>query len=309
MTRFGLWCASLLVVSVKLYAAPIPNTTVCALESGGIDREYRLHVPMLLPRDRPVPLILVFHGGSSNALQMELLTGFSQYSEQKQFLVVYPEGIEKNWNDGRKQAVIPAQRYNINDVQFVEDIITAVSKRYPVDPQRIYATGISNGGMFTHYLAMNLSHRIAAGAPVVGGLGERAVEKFKPEHPVSMLIIQGTRDPVIPYHGGDVADGRRGRLIGTEHVAKLWADHNGCQSSPEVGDVPDFMPLDRCTARWQNWPGGRNGTDVTLYTIEGGGHTWPGSLQYLPKAIVGPVCRDFHATALIWDFFEKHPKR
>ncbi len=291
------------------FAAALPNTTLHKLESNGIEREYLLHVPPLLPRDRPVPLLFVFHGGNSNAMQMELLTGFSPYSEQKNFLVVYPEGIEKNWNDGRKEHVIPAQRYNINDVKFVEDIIADVSRKHLVDPQRIFATGISNGGIFSHYLAMHLSEKIAAAAPVVGGLAEKAVEDFKPKMPVSMLIIQGTADPVVPYRGGGVDEGRRGRVVSTDRAAKMWVEHNGCQSPPEIGELPDLAPLDQCKVRWQNWPGGRNGTDVTLYTIEGGGHTWPGGFQYLPKIIIGPVCRDFSATAVIWDFFEKHPKR
>jgi polyhydroxybutyrate depolymerase len=297
-----LWCTAVL-------SAPMPNTTSHVLESSGIEREYLVHVPPTLPLDRPLPLVFVFHGGNSNATQMEILTGFSQVADVKNFLVVYPEGIEKNWNDGRKEPILPAQRYNINDVKFVEDLITTLSKKYPIDPQRIYATGISNGGMFTHYLAMNLSTKIAAGAIVGGGLAERAVEKFQPEQPVSMLIIQGTADPVVPYHGGGVDEGRRGRIIGTERATKMWVEHNGCTSPPESGEIPDLAPFDGCRVKWQNWPAGRNGTDVTLYTIEGGGHTWPGSLQFLPKIIIGPVCRDFHATAIIWDFFEKHPKR
>lgn len=288
---------------------PLPHTTVKAMDSSGVDREYLLHVPPFLPRDRPVPLVFVLHGGNSNGPQTEILTGFSLLADFKQFLVVYPEAVEKNWNDGRKQNQFPAQRFNINDVKFVEDIITAVGKDFQVDPQRIYVTGISNGAMLAHLVAMQLSEKIAAAAPVVGGLAEPAVQQFAPAEPVSMLIMQGTADPIVPFNGGGVDEGKRGRIIDTNRVAKLWVDHNGCQSPPETGELPDTAPFDQCRVRWSNWTGGRKGTDVTLYVIEGGGHTWPGSLQYLPKVIIGPVCRDFHATAVIWDFFEKHPKR
>lgn len=253
--------------------------------------------------------MLAFHGGNSNGAQTEILTGFSLVADHKQFLVVYPEAIEKNWNDGRRQQQFPAQRFNINDVQFADDIITAVSKEHMVDAQRIYVTGISNGAMLTHLVAMHLSEKIAAGAAVAGGFAEPAVGQFAPKQPVSMLIIHGTADPQVPYKGGGVDEGKRGRIIGAERVAKLWVDGNGCQTPAETGELPDLAPFDQCRVHWQNWPHGRNGTDVTLYTIEGGGHTWPGSLQFLPKFIIGPVCRDFHATAVIWDFFEKHPKR
>ncbi len=288
---------------------PLPHTTLKPLTSSALQREYLLHVPPQLPRDQPVPLVFALHGGNSNAAQTEILTGFSLLADVKKFLVVYPEGIEKNWNDGRKQQHIPAQRLNINDVQFVDDILTAVSKEHPVDASRIYVTGISNGAMMTHLVAMKLSDKIAAGASVAGTLAEPLLDQFLPTQPVSMFLIQGTADPQVPYRGGGVDEGRRGRIIGVDRLVKMWVDYDGCQSPPETGELPDLAPFDQCHVRWQNWRGGRNGTDVTLYTIEGGGHTWPGSLQFLPKFIIGPVCRDFHATAVIWDFFEKHPKR
>ncbi len=288
---------------------PLLHTARKTLMSSGIEREYLLHVPPHLPRSRPVPLVFALHGGNSNGVQTEILTGFSLVADVRDFLVVYPEAIEKNWNDGRKQMQFPSHRLNINDVQFVDDIITAVSGEFTIDASRIYVTGISNGAMMSHLIAIQLSGKIAAVAPVVGGLAEPAVHQFRPKQPVSMLLIQGTADPLVPYRGGGVDSGKRGQIIATDRIVNLWVEFNGCQTPPETGDLPDLAPFDQCRVHWQNWRGGRNGTDVTLYTIEGGEHTWPGSLQYLPKFIIGPVCRDFHATAVIWDFFEKHPKR
>lgn len=296
-------------LTVGLAQHPLLHTAHKTLMSSGIEREYLLHVPPHLPRDQPVPLVFALHGGNSNGAQTEILTGFSLLADVKHFLVVYPEAIEKNWNDGRRQQQFPSQRFNINDVQLIDDIITAVSQDFSIDANRIYVTGISNGAMMTHLVAVKLSEKIAAAATVAGSLAQPESSQFAPKQPVSMLLIHGTADPLAPYRGGGVDSGRRGEIIASDQITKLWVDFNGCKTPPETGDLPDLAPFDQCHVHWQNWRGGRNGTDVTLYTIEGGGHTWPGSLQYLPKFIIGPVCRDFHATAVIWDFFEKHPKR
>jgi polyhydroxybutyrate depolymerase len=169
----------------------------------------------------------------------------------------------------------------------------------------VYATGISNGGIFSHYLAAHLSARIAAIAPVVGGIADPPEAWLRPEQPVSVLMLQGTRDPLVPYRGGAVAFGR-GKIIDTEEAARRWAALNG-------GREPVREPLpadgkDRCGGLRTIYPGGRDGSEVTLVRLDGGGHTWPGGAQYLPQRLIGRVCRDFDATVLIWDFFKAHPK-
>ena len=275
-----------------------------ALEVDGITRSYHLHVPSAVG-PTPAPLVLVFHGGGGTGPGTERLTRFTALADREGFLVAFPEGVEKNWNDGREFTSSRAHRDHVDDVAFVTALIDAIGRAHAVDPRRVYATGISNGGIFSHYLAAHLSARIAAIAPVVGGIADPPDAWLRPEQPVSVLMLQGTRDPLVPYHGGAVAFGR-GKIIDTEEAARRWAALNG-------GREPVREPLpadgkDRCGGLRTIYPGGRDGSEVTLVRLDGGGHTWPGGAQYLPQLLIGRVCRDFDATVLIWDFFKAHPK-
>jgi polyhydroxybutyrate depolymerase len=274
------------------------------IEVDGITRSYHLHVPSAVG-PTPAPLVLVFHGGGGTGPGTERLTRFTALADREGFLVAFPEGVEKNWNDGREFTSSRAHRDHVDDVAFVTALIDAIGRAHAVDPRRVYATGISNGGIFSHYLAAHLSARIAAIAPVVGGIADPPEAWLRPEQPVSVLMLQGTRDPLVPYHGGAVAFGR-GKIIDTEEAARRWAALNG-------GREPVREPLpadgkDRCGGLRTIYPGGRDGSEVTLVRLDGGGHTWPGGAQYLPELLIGRVCRDFDATVLIWDFFKAHPK-
>jgi poly(3-hydroxybutyrate) depolymerase len=179
--------------------------------------------PALAPA--PVPLVLVFHGGGGNGPGTERLTRFTPLADREGFLVAFPEGLGKNWNDGREFTTSRAHRDHVDDVAFVAALIDAVGRLHAVDARRVYATGISNGGIFSHYLAAHLSARIAAIAPVVGGIADPPDAWLHPEQPVSVLMLQGTSDPLVPYHGGPVAFGR-GRIIDTEEAARRWAALN-----------------------------------------------------------------------------------
>jgi len=284
------------------------QTVVRTLTVGGFERSYRLHVPPDLPRNGTLALILVFHGRGGDGAGMERLTGFSALADRAGFVVAYPDGVGRSWNDGRAMSGSEAQRRNVDDVAFVAAVIDSLSAELRLDPRRIFATGLSNGGTFAHYLAANLSRRIAAIASVAGGLAWPFAQHFAPAAPVSVLIMQGTADPLVPYRGGAVAGGRLGREAGAEATAELWEDADGMRAEPATGSLPDTDPNDHCRVSWQRWSGGRKRTEVWLYKLEGGGHTWPGGPQYLPRRLVGRVCRDFDATFAIWDFFLGHEK-
>lgn len=291
-----------LVLAVPASAGTVRRT----LAHGGLTREYRLHVPPSYSKGRPVALVLVFHGGGGTARQMERYTGWSALATREGFIVAYPESVEGNWNDGRGVATLRSHRENVDDVGFVAAIINTLSREYALDPGRIFATGISNGAFVSHLLGARLSRRIAAIAPVVGGMAPAVAGKFHPERPVSVLIIQGTEDPLVPYKGGRVA-WNRGETIGTEEAVKKWVDHDGARG-PRTEDVPDTVEDDGCVGKRVSYTDGRDGTAVVLYALKGGGHAWPGAAQYLPEGIIGRVCRDFDATRLIWEFFSAHPR-
>ena len=284
------------------------QTVARILTVGGLERHFRLHTPPDLPRDGTAALILVFHGRGGDGAGMERLTGFSALADRDKFAVVYPDGVGRSWNDGRRMAGSEAQRRNIDDIAFVSALVDTLTTELRLDPRRVFATGLSNGASFSHYLAANLARRIAAIASVAGGLAAPFARQFAPAAPVSVLVIQGTADPLVRYDGGPVGGGRLGSELGAEATALLWEDADGIRAAAATGELPDTDPTDGCRTRWRRWSGGRKRTEVWLYKLEGGGHTWPGGPQYLPQRLVGRVCRDFNATFAIWDFFSRHGK-
>jgi len=276
--------------------------------TGMPQRTYRLYRPPSLKRDQPTPLVIALHGGGSNGLAMERLTSFSPLAERENFIVAYPDGLDNHWNDGRLIPHSRVHRENVDDVGFINTLINTLAHEQSLDMHRIYATGISNGGIFSHVLAWQLPNRIAAIAPVVGGLAENTLAQFNPKQPVSVIIMQGTKDPIVPFQGGEVRPDHRGRVIPTEQAVSVWVQKNGCAPQPVITHLPQTNTRDGCQVTISQWAGGRNGTEVLYYKIEGGGHTWPGGPQFLPKFMIGPTCRQFDATQTIWEFFKAHPK-
>jgi polyhydroxybutyrate depolymerase len=272
----------------------------------GRTRTYRVHVPGSQTPGAKAPLVLVFHGGGGDASGMERLSRFDALADREGFLVVYPEGLGRHWNDGRASNVEATK--GADDVAFVSALLDALEKELPVDEKRVYATGISNGGIFSHHLGIRLSKRLAAVAPVAGGIADLGTPQPVPERPVSVFMLVGTEDPLMPYGGGAVAR-KNGRIVATDESVAFWRKADGIESKPVEAELPDADPRDGCRVKSFTWSGGKEGTAVTLYRIDGGGHTWPGGSQYLPKLFIGRTCRDFDATKVIWDFFRAHPRR
>jgi polyhydroxybutyrate depolymerase len=289
---------------------------------GGLMREFIVHVPPVHPASKvaaELPLVFVFHGGGGVAAREDKLSHFASLAQRERFVVVYPQGIGQSWNDGRDTTVSQAHRDKIDDLAFFDAMLALLSKEMIIDANRIYATGISNGAIFSHYLAANRAGQIAAIAPVAGGIAEPFYLQFKPTHPVSVLIIQGTEDPFVPYAGGRIMPKNaqnRGKVIPTDDAIKLWTTHNRTKVTPHEINLPNLDPNDGCLAKQLTWASGysraaraKRGPVVQLLLLEGGGHTWPSGPQYLPASIIGRVCNDFDATAVIWDFFKTHPKQ
>lgn len=287
-----------------LFTCAEARTVERTVQVGPLERTYRLFVPP--GASRPAPLVLALHGGGSNSRQMERSCRFNALARKEGFVVAYPESGTKHWNDSRGGDFDSAHRENRDDVGFLAALIDAVDKEHPVDRRRVYLTGISNGGFMSHAFAAAHPERTAAIAPVVAGIGVQLAKSFAPKEPVSVLIIQGTEDKLVPYSGGAIAGGR-GALVHTDEALALWRKANGCTGEPKVDSLPDRDPKDGCKVVRTVWSGCQNKTEVVFLKLVGGGHTWPDGKQYLPKRIIGGVCRDFD-DALIWEFFKAHPK-
>jgi polyhydroxybutyrate depolymerase len=279
------------------------------LDHDGRERTYLLHVPDGLHENAPVPLVFAFHGGGGNGSGMASLTEFDKLADREEFIVVFPDGVGNSWNDGRQNLASQAYLLNVDDVGFVDAIIETISLEFSVDRKKIYATGISNGAIFCHFLATQRASTFAGIAPVVGGLAVPFNEHFNPDDTVSVLIIQGTDDLLVPYNGGPIAGGNRGAIISTDDTLELWVQNDGCNNTPLREELPNTDLNDGCLVTQYTWSSGHADSAVVLLKINGGGHTWPGGAQYLPESVIGRVCKDFEATEIIWSFFKDHSKQ
>ena len=309
MTRSSVWTALVVLgLSVPVLSAEPVSVRIKlpageskrSIRVGDTTREYILQVPPGLESWEKIPLILVFHGGGGHASSMPKFSGFDALARNPHnlFIAAYPESLNKSWNDSRGLSAA-------DDVAFVRALIDRLESELPIDPHRIYATGISNGGFFSNRLACDLADKIAAIASVAATMPTTLPSNCHPARPISVLYMNGTKDPLVPIDGGPIGDRlglRRGECISLADAVKFWTQANKTSLQPLSESLPDRLE-DGTHVRRDVYPAGEDGTEVVVYTIEGGGHTWPGGSQYLPKMFVGKVSHQIDGTEVIWDFF------
>jgi polyhydroxybutyrate depolymerase len=277
------------------------------LQSGGIERSYYLSVPQTARGGR-LPLVLVFHGGQGSGARIAQSTEFHEVGQRQGFAVAYPEahGEDKVWNDGRKTS-----ETGINDVGFIDDLIAALSSRYQIDRNKIYATGLSSGGMFTIRLACERSDKIKAFAPVSANLPVDLVPRCRPGRAVPIEFFHGTDDKLMPWNGGEIPAARTakhggGKVISTPETVKFWVQNDGCTGQPQESPLPDTDPNDGTRVSMVKYPACRDSAEVVQYKVQGGGHTWPGSPVKPASKVSGLTSKDIRATDTVWAFFQKH---
>lgn len=281
-----------------------------SLSVDGVKRSYLLHIPKNYDPSKKYPLIVVFHGGSQTNTEIAKLTGFSELSETEGFLVVYPQGIEKNWDDGR--GATDASKAGADDVSFIRDLVSELEGAYAVDKSRVYATGTSNGGIMTHRMGCELSDVFAAIAPVIGSLAENLESSCNPS-PISVMVIQGTADPFIDINGGEVKHkkfsslGDGGFVISAESARKLWASKDGCASTPKTEELP-IRVNDGTSVTKISYANCKANTEVVYYIVNGMGHTYPPKVPEIGGNIVGSSSQNIDATQEAWKFFKRHAK-
>jgi polyhydroxybutyrate depolymerase len=281
-----------------------------SMQAGGRERTYIVHLPPSYDGTRATPLVLVLHGGTGNAQGTVVMTGMNETADKDGFIAVYPNGTGLlgdrilTWNVlfGFGYAL----RNNVDDTGFIRDLLGVLERDYKIDSRRIFATGISNGGMMAYLLGSELSGQIAAIAPVAGSIGGRkgaASEMItfpQPAEPVSVIAFHGRQDNNVPYDGGQGRGLVQVDYPPVSYSIDTWVRWDGCSSPPTVTTSPNGNVVTRV------YPGGRQGTAVELVTINDGGHSWPGGKSY-PGGTV--PTQDISANDMMWQFFSEHPKQ
>ncbi len=303
MMRQGLACTAIVLLAAACGPAaseptesPASSSQGCASDSSAPGRDVRvtlddvtrsalLHVPESLDPEQPSPLVLVFHGFGGSPVGIEVGTGMSEQADEAGFIAVYPQGtgFSPQWD-----------LVGMNDTDFVDALLDQLEAELCFDLRRVYATGFSMGGGMANIVGCRMAGRIAAIAPVSGIYLPDDAESCMPSRPLPVIGFHGVVDDVLPYEGGP-APGQYPEIIGVETWAAAWAARNNCdaESQPQAAISDAVEPL-----FWTGCP-----APIELYPIANRGHTWPGS----PLDASSETEDDISATALMWDFFTRHP--
>ena len=275
----------------------------CSLTVGGLNRTYLVHIPKGYDSTKPEPVVLALYGAAMTGSMMVWFSGLNETSGKNNFIVVYPNGTGfgplQTWNAGGLNPKMTERKPN--DVAFIGKVLDDLSTRTNVDAKRVYACGMSNGAMMCYRLAAEMSDRIAAIAPVAGTV---AIDESHPKRPVPVLHFHGTADPLVPFNSATTKPSFM-KFKSVDESIQTWATLDGCDDKPKIDVISkdgDEMKVTR-----QTYGGGKDGSEVVLVTIEGGGHTWPG--QKPPVEFIGKSAMDISANDLIWEFFQKHPMK
>ncbi|HTN75425.1 MAG TPA: PHB depolymerase family esterase [Pirellulaceae bacterium] len=273
---------------------------------GTRERKYLVHVPKLAQPPAKWPVVVLFHGGGSNPKQMVEFTGMNACADKHGFVVIYPAGtgiIQAALTFNAGNCCGRALRENVDEVGFITAVLDQLPKQLAVDEDRVFATGLSNGGMMSYLMADKLSQLFAAVAPVGGPMGS---ETCAPERPVPVIHFHGRDDDFVPYAGGI---GRRSvsktNFFSVEHSVLAWVQANGCEATPQVEELPNKVE-DGTRITRHSYTKGRAGSEVVVYEIHGGGHTWPGHTSRF-KAL-GKSTQNIDVNEVIWAFFARHPR-
>jgi len=293
-------CAALILLTSGTFARAQDSLLERHLKVGGRDRHYLVDLPPQYLSRGPLPLVLDFHGGGGSPSGARTETGFSALGAKVGAIVVYPAGSGRfgderllTWNTGTCCAY--AMNAHIDEAAFVRALLDTLERTYPIDRNRIFATGISNGGMMSYLAACRLADRIAAIAVISGELSMDC----NPTRPVSVLIIHGTADENLPYNGGV------GRKTLNKHDVR-----------PVSFALDSWKKFDRCPdaaltsshdgVTHSVWSPCAEGTAIELFKVEGGGHAWPGG-QRMSRILDAPSDA-LDATQAAWAFFTAHPR-
>jgi polyhydroxybutyrate depolymerase len=269
-------------------------------------RTYHVQAPANTPAGRPLPLVIVLHGGGGSGKGIMPSYGFTQLVDRGLFIAVYPDAVNGSWavggvplGDGK----LPGPDFD--DVGFIDKVVDAVLASFPIDRSRMFVTGASRGGHMTQYYVPRSRHRFAAAGVVIASGTQSIVESFTPSYPIDFGMIIGTQDPFMPYAGNSERD-PRAKLMPVEAIMARYRRVLGTTETPVVETtLGDRNKADGCTNTYTVWKNERTGSRLALLKVIGGGHVVPGGRQYLPVNIVGRACSDFNHAQAMWQYFSE----
>ena len=271
------------------------------LRYDGRERFYEVHVPPSYSDGRPTPVVLVFHGGAGNPAQQRHDSMMEPVADANDFIVVYPAGTGRlqtrllTFNGGICCGY--AKENKVDDVGFTSALLKDLATIFHIDKSRVYATGFSNGAFLTYRLACELSDEIAAIAPVSGTLG---IDRCSPSRAVPIIHFHGRRDPNAVYDGG-IGPNAREQIPrrGVPETISIFREAYGLSRAPsKTGRVGQAV--------YEQFGPNKKGVKIILWTLEDGGHTWPGGRTTISEAKMGKLSTDIRASQLMWEFFENY---
>lgn len=278
----------------------LPVDSVRELTHDKRTRDYHVHIPASVDLTQPVPLVMVFHGGGGKAENAKRMSNFDALADEEGFIVVYPNGTGPRevevytWNGGT--CCGNAMLENADDVGFARAILADMQTITNIDLKRVYATGMSNGGILSYRLGCEAADVFAAIAPVAGTLN---FAPCTPSEPVAVIHFHGTEDEHILYNGGSGPESIvQVDFVSVQDSIGFWVAFNRCNPQPATSQFNEIQH--------EVWDGCEGGSSVEMYTIIGGKHTWPGSEARRVSGVESN--HSISATRLIWEFFAGHAK-
>lgn len=276
------------------------ETTYSQFTYQDFDRSYLVHLPENYDAEKQYPIIFVLHGITSRAKAIAGFSGFNAQSDQKDFIVCYPQGYKRSW--GIQIEVGAAPRNEIDDIGFINQLIDTLALNYSVDTTKIFACGISNGGFMSALLASKLPHQLSGIAMVCSNLFNPIDTYATSGSTIPLLLIGSTDDPLLQYEGGKVKGKNKYSTKGFLPTAEYWVAKNKCLY-PKDSLIIENDPNDKTTVIKYFSASETAKNKVVLYKVIGGGHAWPGRKKDFKSIFLGKISQEINAAEVISDFF------
>lgn len=294
-----------------------------SIKVGDNRREFRVYVPS--QNTKMAPVVLSLHGGGGNMWLIDRgpTHGWVRLADEKKFLLVVPNGSKDSsdrtgkdrryWNDLR--GPLDGAQSQANDIGFISDLLDWIESQYQTDPDRVYVTGNSNGGMMTYRLLVEMSHRFAAGSAFIAQIPVQSPSLRNPSRPVPLLIWVGSRDRFMKWNGGEIP-GNRGEMRPVKDTLSWWLNANQANTQGQKSEwLPDADPQDGCRIKRTLYPPLPHGAPVLFYVAQGGGHQMPSRKEMTSEGgrifdvLVGRICRDVDGAEIAWEFMSAHRRK